>query len=29
MKVFNALQARWIDGLKLLKVCLIYMISDF
>jgi len=26
---FYALQARWIDGLKLLKVCWIYMISDF
>ena len=25
---FYALQARWIDGLKLLKVCWIYMISD-
>jgi hypothetical protein len=25
---FYALQAKWIDGLKLLKVCWIYMISD-
>ena len=25
---FYALQARWVDGLKLLKVCWIYMISD-
>jgi len=25
---FYALSARWIDGLKFLKVCWIYMISD-
>ncbi len=25
---FYALQARWVDGLKLLKLCWIYMISD-